>query len=378
MDRKETPQSDVDAAIRAYDARPITASLPRMGVAGALTITGFAVVVFGNRAGWLPGGIITLFILFAYLGLIEAIASRNNDGLEVQRWRRFRSGGILGLVLGAALGFAVLSDSGQPPLALSLVLAFLVLLPAVAGFAFGYLNLRLRDQGDKAKLAAKLRTGATTKPSPSGKGQDQPATAKLFATQDTAKMPPAAAGRPQDAQNLARSDEEVVGFYWFDSRAISEIAHGNYGRFIYDKILPLLAPAKQMRPKAWCVLYDGDCMTSVDTLRPHFRAEDGALLDGAAGLEENLCYVVAVLGQGITAPQALDQTLRLGHVPGYLGLTMLAPDKRSREALERCRLTMALSIAGRIDGATFRRISYGFHTDAELKAMGFKEIARKQ
>ena len=99
MDRKQAPQLDVEAAIRGYEARSISASMPRLAVAGALAITGFVVVVLGNRAGWLPGGIITLFVLIAYLALIEVIASRNNDALEAQRWRRFRAGGSLGLAV---------------------------------------------------------------------------------------------------------------------------------------------------------------------------------------------------------------------------------------------------------------------------------------
>jgi hypothetical protein len=372
MDKKQSPQLDVEATIRGYEARSISASMPRLAVAGALAIAGFVVVVLGNRAGWIPGGIITLFALIAYLALIEVIASRNNDALEAQRWRRFRAGGSLGLALGAALGFAVLNGSGQSPTALSVILAFLVLLPATAGFAVGYLNLRLHAQGDKRKLAAKLRTAASAKPVHSARGRGSSAARTPSATDPVAKIP---AGR---VPNEVRPGDETVGFYWFDSRLISDMAAGSYGRFVYERMLPHLAPSRQSGSKPWCVLYDGDCMTSVDNLRWYFREQDRGILDGAAGIDENLCYVVAVLGAGIATPQALDSTLRLKHVPGYLGLSMPGAANQGRDALERCRMTMALSVAARIDGATFSRISYDFHGDDELKAMGFKNITQKQ
>lgn len=373
VDQKHTTRTDLECVIREHESRAITSSVPRLTIAGALTIAGFVAVVFGNRAGWLPGGLLTILALVAILGLVNIVAVRGDDALEAQRWRRFRAGGLLGMALGGGAGFTLLNSGGPPPVDLALLVFSLVFVPAAAGFTLGYVNMRMRDRGDKSKVAAKLRAKAAATPSQSKGAGVRLADSKELPTREPAPPSVRKEVSSDHAKELWRTGE-AAGFFWFDSRAVSEVAEGNYGRFVYGKILPLLSPVKQSGPNAWCILFDGDCMTSVENLRWYFREEDKVILDGAAGIDENLCYVVAVLGAGVPAPEALDRVIRAEQVPGYLGLSMPSAANRNRNALEKCRMKMALSIAGRLDGAKFKRIDYGYHADRELKEMGFEEI----
>jgi hypothetical protein len=169
--------------------------------------------------------------------------------------------------------------------------------------------------------------------------------------------------------------EEMAAFYWFNSRVISDAGTSLYGRFVYQRLLPLLAPAIQNNPNAWFVLFDGDCLVDLDQLTWYFRRQDVVLLKEAKRIGESLCYVIAVLGQGTRAPEDTDRELREAKVLGYMG--MMLPGFFKRDTFLRCQETMALVVAVRIDGPNFKRISYGFHSDRELEQMGFKPYMEK-
>jgi hypothetical protein len=164
--------------------------------------------------------------------------------------------------------------------------------------------------------------------------------------------------------------ENAAAFFWFNSRVIANAGNSMYGRFAYDTLLPWLAPAKQVAPNVWFVLFDGDCMTGMAPLKSYFRPQDGPLLEEAIRLGEHLCYVVAVMGQGTRTWEQVDRDLREAKTLGYMGVTI--PAKFDRETYLRCCKTMALVPAARIDGAKFKRIDYGYHADGELKRMGFE------
>ena len=55
---------------------------------------------------------------------------------------------------------------------------------------------------------------------------------------------------------------------------------------------------------------------------------------------------------------------------GYLGMAL--PAQYDREGFLAIQRVMALVVAARIDGAKFKKISYGYHSDDELKRMGFE------
>lgn len=164
--------------------------------------------------------------------------------------------------------------------------------------------------------------------------------------------------------------DEGAAFFWFNSRIISDAGNSMYGRFVFQQFLPSLAPPKQKDPEAWFVLCDGDCMTDSQGLKNYFRAQDSGLLDEVKRIGDSLCYVAAVLGQGTRGWEEIDRDLRQAKILGYLGVTV--PARFSRETFLRVRQVMALVIAARIDGARFKKISYEYQTDTELRRLGFQ------
>jgi hypothetical protein len=164
--------------------------------------------------------------------------------------------------------------------------------------------------------------------------------------------------------------KEGGAFYWFNSRVISDAGNSMYGRFVYDRFLPLLAPPKQSDPNGWFVLFDGDCLGAAPRqLTSYFRAQDAALLGEVERIGAGLCYVLAVVGQGAGFPEEIDREFREAGVLGYMGMTL--PRSFNQTAFWRCAETIALVVAVRIDGARFKKISYGFHSDRELQHIGF-------
>jgi len=165
-------------------------------------------------------------------------------------------------------------------------------------------------------------------------------------------------------------EDEAAAFFWFNSEIITDPETCMYGRSAYAQLLPWFAPARQQSEEVWFVLFDGDCLTDSSSWSWYFRKEDGLLLQEAKRVGENLCYVIAVLGQGAQPLDDIDRQLREANALGYMGMTR--PDLFEHETLLRCQRAMALVPAVRIDGARFKRISYGFHADRELRAMGFE------
>lgn len=175
---------------------------------------------------------------------------------------------------------------------------------------------------------------------------------------------------------IADLRDEGAAFFWFNSRTIADAGNSMYGRFVFQKFLPSLAPPKQKDAEAWFVLCDGDCMADSQGLKSYFRAQDGRLLDEVKRIGDNLCYVIAVLGQGTRTWEEIDRELRQANVLGYLGVTV--PARFSRETFLRARQVMALVIASRIDGARFKKISYEYQTDTELRRLGFEPYVEKR
>lgn len=166
------------------------------------------------------------------------------------------------------------------------------------------------------------------------------------------------------------SGEPQSAFYWFNSDVISEPAHGEYGRFVYGRLLPLISPKHHHKKNEWFATFDGDCMTAAQNIVADFRPEDRPLLDEAKRIGESLCYVVAVGTYDAAVFPGIDSGLK--GVLGYLGMTRLR--STSVEVFLRVRRRMALVPAIRIDGSRFTDIGYGFHSHDELEAFGFTEI----
>jgi len=123
------------------------------------------------------------------------------------------------------------------------------------------------------------------------------------------------------------------------------------------------------------VLFDGDCMIEAERLRGYFREEDGALLEESKRVGENLCYVIAVVGQGTCTHEEISRRLRSAKVLGYMGMT--CPARFERDEFLRFGKLMALCIALRIDGAKLKKIDYNFQSVEELRQIGFQPFAEE-
>jgi len=193
----------------------------------------------------------------------------------------------------------------------------------------------------------------------------------------------AAATGDTNAQQMLKNEpfrrtlrDEAAAFYWFDSQAISDTGISFYGRFVYEQFLPHLAPLEQNNDAVWFVLFDGDCLAKLATWTWYFRKQDGQLLDEFERSGASLCYVIAVLGQSAYPLEDLDVKLRDKNVMGYLGMTL--PGFFKRETFLRCQTSMALVTALRIDGRKLKRISYEFHSDSELRKIGFEPYSEPE
>lgn len=176
---------------------------------------------------------------------------------------------------------------------------------------------------------------------------------------------------PDPAEKVVRKlMEEAAAFYWFNFPIISKAGFPHYGRFVYERLLPFLAPGKQNDPRAWFILFDGDCLADPTSRTWYFRRQDRILLENVKQAGEGLCYLIGVWGQGTVPPEHIDRQLRGNSVLGYMGITM--PDLYNREKFLDFQRSMSLVTAVRIDGRRFKRISYQFHSDHELRAMGFE------
>jgi hypothetical protein len=165
---------------------------------------------------------------------------------------------------------------------------------------------------------------------------------------------------------------ESAAFFWFDSSRISGAGHPFYGRYVYERILRLLAPAAQKDPRRWFVTFDGDCLASLEDspILTYFRPEDRALLAQVASIGETLCYVVAILGEYGRDWAELNRDLRNADVTGYLGMTQ-PREEVDREIFLSVTRGMSLCVALRIDGTVVKKINFSFVSDGALQQMGF-------
>ena len=162
-----TISSATNATERSILTRPVGDSFSRMvfawavfvGVVGACAFAIYSVP--GGRIPFLVGAI----IYGIGLGVAHLVAMLGADALDLQRWRRFRNGGMLGALVGFAAAVYldpntyVIGDA-TPPLATLILLR--VGLPAAAGALVGYVNMIVHDASDKEGIVAALRHPQTT------------------------------------------------------------------------------------------------------------------------------------------------------------------------------------------------------------------------
>lgn len=180
------------------------------------------------------------------------------------------------------------------------------------------------------------------------------------------------------AENDNAKDVQAAAFgalFWFNWKEISEQGHPLYGAYVYQKLLPVLAPGSEQAPAGWVVLFDGDLFSD---LPPQIRAtgaDESRCLNEVHRVGPKQCYVVAMFGEGASF-QAIDEALHRSGVTGYLGKTSCPGlDAKGFVALAR---SLSLPVAARIEGAMFKKIGFGFMSDDRLRAMGFEPVQARR
>lgn len=159
-----------------------------------------------------------------------------------------------------------------------------------------------------------------------------------------------------------------AGFFWFDSRKISDSGEMFYGAYAYRRLLPAFAPAKRAGDFAF---FDGDFLPQVRLDIPHESGQ--STIAGRARELGSLAYVIAVYAYQSPAPfRDVDAALRASGMTGYIGLTS-RPPMTVQEFVELTK-TMSLPVAMKQEGTTLRIVSFDFMSEAELKKLGYQPL----
>lgn len=196
------------------------------------------------------------------------------------------------------------------------------------------------------------------------------------AVRDPIRSPQAEAEASADNDNAHGVQATASGaLFWFNWKEISERGHNFYGAYIYQHLLPVLAPGSRQAPAGWAVLFDGDLFSDLPPQIHATGAAESHCLGEVRRVGAKQCYVVAMFGVGASY-QAIDDALRRSGVTGYLGKTSCPGlDAEGFVALTRC---LSLPVAARVEGAMFKKIGFEFISDDHLRAMGFDPVQARR
>lgn len=163
---------------------------------------------------------------------------------------------------------------------------------------------------------------------------------------------------------------ESKAIFWFNWQEISDSGHLGYGRWVYQLLLPHFVP----KPDEWAfshyTFWDGDFLPQGKVDLPKIGPEGESCLARAKQCGFDSCYLVAVFGLGPVPLSGVDQKLSTANVVGYIGMTPCS----TLELMPFMELanSMALVPACDIIGKRFKKESFAFISDDELRAIGFE------
>lgn len=166
--------------------------------------------------------------------------------------------------------------------------------------------------------------------------------------------------------------------FWFDSKEISESGHGFYGRYIYQLVLPWLAPQKRFLHYGSYIFFDGECVMNSDLFKISGNAlKDMNFTEIIKSLKSGSCYLVSIFYKlGEVDLWAVHQHLRRHVSSCYIGMTTWrSSSKNSFQDFVDYVGQMTLPLTFMISGNTFRKESLDYLSGSELKSLGF-DIAR--
>lgn len=171
--------------------------------------------------------------------------------------------------------------------------------------------------------------------------------------------------------NNAMETEASGALFWFNWKEISEGGNSLYGAYVYQHLLPILAPGSGQAPAGWVVLFDGDLFSDLPPQIQATGAAESNCLGEVRRVGPKQCYVVAMFGVG-TSYSAIDETLHRAGITGYLGKTSCP----GLDAQGFVRLTQSLSlpVSARVEGTMFKKIGFEFISDDRLRTMGFNPV----
>lgn len=163
--------------------------------------------------------------------------------------------------------------------------------------------------------------------------------------------------------------------FWFNWKEISEGGNNFYGAYVYQHLLPVLAPGSGQAPAGWVVLFDGDLFADLPPQIQATGAAEAHCLSQVHRIGAKQCYVVAMFGVGASF-SAIDEALHRSGVTGYLGKTSCPGiDAEGFVALTR---SLSLPVAARVEGTMLKKIGFDFISDDRLRAMGFEPVQARR
>jgi hypothetical protein len=160
-------------------------------------------------------------------------------------------------------------------------------------------------------------------------------------------------------------------FLWFDWQELSRFGHHAYGRFIYEKLLPLFrirvySLEDLVMPAGRYGFYDGDVMGWPEEQLIARDEAEAEVLDRVRS-DTGTIYSVAVFSSDAAVFSPLDGRLR--NMLGYVGMTTCP--SISRRGFDDLTGDMALVYAFSLVYEQIMPESFSFFTKQALDAMGF-------
>lgn len=180
-------------------------------------------------------------------------------------------------------------------------------------------------------------------------------------------------GKKRKQKQEQRRDPGSSGvLFWFNWQEISDAGHRLYGRYVYQHVLPLFAPSPLELPYGLYFFFDGDCLPRESVEIPFQGLEESLCLRAVKGRGVENCYVVAVYGKGGIDFAEIHRELGGSGMVGYVGKTSCPG--MSLEAFESLVRKMGLPFAFALQGALFKKSSFAFVGDEQLRVWGFEPV----
>jgi tetratricopeptide (TPR) repeat protein len=170
-----------------------------------------------------------------------------------------------------------------------------------------------------------------------------------------------------------RTGEQGI-LFWFNWKEISQRGHSFYGAYIYNYLMPYFShPGRNKRLGSY-FFFDGDFLgeKAVDPI--YQGPEEAACLKEVIRIGRDVCYIVAIYGNGPIDFSTIHEQLKNSDINGYIGMTS-CPGFGFNQFYELA-VSMALVPAFTLHGNRLEKESFDFISEDKLNDLGFEVVAR--